>query len=422
VLTGDTGPWAHAFGQVPDCTTHVTPVTPSVDQTSCTGPGQESNGGIVLADQPGVTWTIDGEPRSGRVSLPPGSYHVVAHPASGDFTLDGTTSWTLTIEHRDCTVVVHPVAPSLTQSTCSGETHQPTTPTYTIPSVTGVDYFVDGALVSAGTYQATPGSTVHVVAQPSSGYAFGGQDSRSFDLVFDTAPACSTNVQPLTPTVSQASCTGPGEVANGSITMPDQAGVHYTIDGTPAAGVVEEAPGSYVVQALADDGFTLTGTTEWTLVIDSVACSSEVRPVTPALTQASCTKTSTAARITPGSYTVPKTVGVDYLSGGKLLAAGRHIVGAGTVRITAKAQNGFTLVSGAVASWVLRIAKNPSCVLGEKVVRTPNTPNTPGPTVLPFTGLRLPVALSVLFALIVIAVGVALTAARRRRTTEEPMA
>ena len=43
---------------------------------------------------------------------------------------------------------------------------------YTIPSVTGIDYYVNDQKVSAGTYQIPSGSSVTIKAVPQKGYTF----------------------------------------------------------------------------------------------------------------------------------------------------------------------------------------------------------------------------------------------------------
>ncbi|MGN7252762.1 hypothetical protein [Arthrobacter sp. SAFR-014] len=50
------------------------------------------------------------------------------------------------------------------------------------------------------------------------------------------------------------------------------------------------------------------------------------------------------------TYTVPVVEGVEYLVGGKAVAAGTY-AGTGTVNVTAKAKADYVLKAGAVASW-----------------------------------------------------------------------
>ncbi|MDR6638306.1 hypothetical protein J2Y68_001950 [Paenarthrobacter nitroguajacolicus] len=50
------------------------------------------------------------------------------------------------------------------------------------------------------------------------------------------------------------------------------------------------------------------------------------------------------------SYTVPATAGVEYLVGGKVVAAGTY-PGSGTVTVTARAVTDYVLAAGATASW-----------------------------------------------------------------------
>ncbi|MHB1738634.1 MAG: hypothetical protein ACYCXA_03975, partial [Actinomycetes bacterium] len=86
-------------------------------------------------------------------------------------------------------------------------------------------------------------------------------------------------VTPAAPTSTNGTCT----VDNGSITIPSTPGVQYLIGGENAsAGTISEPVGSYTVTAVAQTGYTLTGTTSWTLTIQAATgCVTTVTPVAP---------------------------------------------------------------------------------------------------------------------------------------------
>jgi uncharacterized repeat protein (TIGR01451 family) len=130
------------------------------------------------------------------------------------------------------------VAPTATQAQCSNGVA--TTPSYTVPTTTGVVY----TPATGGT--ATPGSTVTVTAAAAAGYVLSGPVS--FPLVFAAAPDCAENVG--------VSKTGPGSAQPGDELV-------YAIDvtnvkGTPATGftVTDVLPTGLSFSSATGTGFT----------------------------------------------------------------------------------------------------------------------------------------------------------------------
>ena len=274
-LTGDLGPWTHTFGSVPDCTTHATPVAPTVTQASCTGPGQQGLGIITLSPVTGVLYSVDGgaQVASGTFSVAVGHHAVDAFPASG-YTLDGTTHFDVDITAAPCLLKVTPIAPTLSQGTCTGTAGGVTSATITIPSVTGVDYEIDGVPAKAGTYDEQPGGYT-VTATPEAGYTFGGDETTAvWNLRIDTPSGCDTIVKTVTPSISQFVCTKSAtrtSLTGPTYTIPRTTGVDYLVGGDVVPpGTYEASPGVVHIVARAQHGYAFAAgtTTHWNLTID----------------------------------------------------------------------------------------------------------------------------------------------------------
>lgn len=128
---------------------------------------------------------------------------------------------------------------------------------YTIPSVANVIYKVGGVVTAAGTYAAS--GTVEVTAEAASGYVLSGADAWSHTF------SAGESVTPIAPTFDDEA---------DEYTIPVQTGVDYQIGGsTVAAGTysVGDVDTSVTVTAVAQSGYTLTGTTEWTGVFTASA-------------------------------------------------------------------------------------------------------------------------------------------------------
>lgn len=163
---------------------------------------------------------------------------------------------------------VHAVAPTMKPLTCEA------TGSYTIPSVTGVQYEVNGVVKAAGTYTVTTGQRVHITAEALAGYRSVGRTSWTF--VFKTPTNCEASVTATTPTMKPLTCT-----MTGSYTIPTTTGVQYKVNGmVKAAGTYTvSSPQTVTITAVATSGFTLTGTTSWTFSFTAATnCATDVCP------------------------------------------------------------------------------------------------------------------------------------------------
>ncbi|KSW30160.1 hypothetical protein ATM99_00220 [Cellulomonas sp. B6] len=256
----------------------------------------------------GVQYTVDGTPVAAGTYPGAGTVVVTATALPG-YVLTGATEFTLVF-----TDVRHVTAVPPTQVDTWGTADD----TYTIPSVDGVQYLVDGAPVAAGTH---PGAgTVVVEASALPGYVLTGPTR--FELVFTD--------------VRQVAATEPTQVdtwgtADDTYTIPSVDGVQYLVDGSPVAPGTYPGTGTVVVTAEPVEGHVLTGPTEWVLAFTDVR---QATAVAPGWTDAAGTADDT--------YTIPSVEGVRYSVDGTPVAAGTH-PGTGTVVVEASALPGYVL-------------------------------------------------------------------------------
>jgi hypothetical protein len=185
--------WSLVFTEPTDCgqlVTHplVTPVVTSANITC------DAAGSYTLTDTEGVVWTVDG------LATPAGTYqvgsaktvNVVASTSSSDYGFEtgAQTVWNLVFtEPEDCgQLVTHPlVTPVVTNvdRTCT------VNGSYTLASVEGVVYTVNGNVQAAGTYSVSTAKTVNVVASTSSSdYDFETGAQTVWNLVFTDPSNC----------------------------------------------------------------------------------------------------------------------------------------------------------------------------------------------------------------------------------------
>jgi hypothetical protein len=141
-------------------------------------------------------------------------------------------------------------------SVCDGPNHF-TDPGYTLKSVNGVAYTVNGAPQGAGTYPTTNGTSLHIEASVTDPkYELTG--TKVWDFTFtEPTPACTVKVVPVKPVITQAVCTGPGDHDLAYYTITAVTGVLYyvKIDGGAedpvGAGKHEIPDGTKTVQVIA---------------------------------------------------------------------------------------------------------------------------------------------------------------------------
>ncbi|MBP1135130.1 uncharacterized protein with LGFP repeats [Arthrobacter sp. PvP023] len=166
------------------------------------------------------------------------------------------------------------------------------------------------------------------------GYAYQGNPKGEYPGTY----YATTNFAAYPLTVTAA----PPIFAAANYTIPDVQGIQYTANGEVKAAGMYPGTGTVTVTARAKPGYVLAAgsTAEWTATLKT-----EPHAVTPAAVTFSDQEGSAE-----DTFTVPATEGVEYLVGGKVVAAGTH-PGAGTVTVTARAKTDYRLASGAVSEW-----------------------------------------------------------------------
>ncbi|UKA53452.1 VCBS repeat-containing protein [Arthrobacter sp. FW305-BF8] len=204
--------------------------------------------------------------------------------------------------------------------------------TYTVPVSEGVEYLVGDKVVEAGAH---PGSgTVTVVARAKTDYVLKAGAVTEWTATFKATP--------FEVTPAAVIFTDKDGAAEDTYTVPETEGVEYLLGDKVVEAGTRPGTGSVTVTARAKADYVLKAgaVTEWTATFK--AGPFEVTPAAVIFTDKDGTPQDT--------YTIPASEGVEYLVGGKAVAAGTY-AGAGTVSITAKARADYVLKAGAVASW-----------------------------------------------------------------------
>jgi hypothetical protein len=297
-LTGTTS-WSHTFDSAAFCLEPVTPDASYLQPTCVDGePGEISDGSYTLVAVTGVkyfvkvnggSWTLTA---AGTYPVSPGD--TVKIQAVGDvvngyyipgpFNEQDFGPWVFTAPDGDCIVDVVPVDPTVAPQTCEEDDDGKGSfvdGSITIAASTGVNYFIDGTPVGAGTHAYGPG-TYTVTAEPQDGYALEGYPDGGWSLTVVAAKACGQLDEhpPVKPTVSSTPLTCE---ANGSYTLGTEEGtpnsVIWTVNGNPATDgtFAVTTAGAVTITAAPADGFGFDDPdqqTEWTLefVAPAVAC------------------------------------------------------------------------------------------------------------------------------------------------------
>ncbi|UZN03101.1 RHS repeat domain-containing protein [Cellulomonas sp. S1-8] len=256
----------------------------------------------------GVEYTVDG------AVVDPGTY-----PATGTVTVDATATagYVLTGPSQFTHTFTDIRQVSATEPT-SVDAYGTADDTYTIPEVTGVEYAVDGAPVTAGDY---PGAgTIVVTATATAGYELTGPAEFTFTF---TDIRLATAVEPTWDDTYGTE--------DDTFTVPSVTGVQYAVDGTPVAPGEHPASGPVVVTATATTGYELTGPSEFTFTFTDIRLATAVEPTW-----------DDTYGTADDTYTIPTVTGVQYAVDGTPVAPGEHPA-SGTVVVTASATTGYEL-------------------------------------------------------------------------------
>lgn len=175
----------------------VTP--PSLSAATPNAPTFSDKAGTVddtysVVDTAGVTYLVGNVVTTGTH---PGTGMVtVTAEAQSGYVLAGTRTWSFQFTDVVGSTSITPAAPTFTDK--AGTAHD----TYTVPSMVGVQYLVDGVLTATGTY---PGAgTVTITAQPTAGHVLNGTTTWTFQFTDVGAPdvGAPQAVAPTTTTVA----------------------------------------------------------------------------------------------------------------------------------------------------------------------------------------------------------------------------
>ena len=345
----------------------VTPAAPAVTEAVCAG-GVLVPPSIVLATTDNITYVASpGGPYA------PGQQVVVTAtlaptavgwpqtlPTGWTKTSSTTATYTVTFAEVACTPAV-PVAPTVTQPTCSGGVV--TTPTIVLATTpAGVSY----ASSPAGPYDGTVDTPVTVTATLADGFEWGPLPDGwvEVDPVTATYPVTLVGttcdeVTPVLPTVTQAVCAA-GVLTPPSLVLSSTDGITYSAD--PAGPYAPGQP--VIVTATLDDagvgwpdplpdGWIRTGdtTATYTFTFDDVSCT-PVAPVAPTVVAATCV----AGDLTPPTVTLAVTPGVTYVAD----PPGPYDPSMDTdIVVTATLADGFEWDTGGPATFGFRTAAAP---------------------------------------------------------------
>ena len=365
----------------------------SHDYSGTVGPCGNKHVTAVLWDKTDPTCATDGalvpntEPTGITVTRLPASgtgpgHYVLTFVAQSGYTIDGPTSQTIDVLPKltgdQCATEVQPVAPTITNPTCTG----PGTGTpgaMTLPAdVDGISYSKDGNIVTA-TADAT-----HKFGTLPSGWTLVDTHHATYEVGYevpDGYPACLVDVDVPTPPVASA----PTCDTDGALVVAPADHVVTTVDGQVVEEETSFGPGKHSLSYAPAAGYAFGQgvQTEFSIGVQHATLDCPAAVVSPTVTQSVCT--------TNGIKTTPVVtlgdVAGDHVSYG--YDAGTHVVTATPNEGFALANlpEGWTLLEDGTATYTVVLTDPGTCV----VVSPPTSPtvvvSSPGhPAVLPNTG------------------------------------
>lgn len=196
---------------------------------------------------------------------------------------------------------VTPAEVAFVDSTCEVKSGS-----YTIPTTTGVKYYVNGSLTAttAGTYPIIADTSITVQAIAEAGYEIeaGATDLWAHGFHIKTVEECVLGTESVTP--KAVTFKAPTCDVLGSYTIPTMTGIKYYIDGkVVASGTYTAQNGKTItVMAVAEEGYNIkkNATNQWTYTFNAPSAEScvlgagTIKPTTLPLTSGD----STIANIT----------------------------------------------------------------------------------------------------------------------------
>lgn len=364
LVPGSTAQWTHTFTSPGDCLVVVTPVTPQWDDAEChpdtTGTTTSS---YFITSVPNISYTVSTDnvtfspaTTDTWVEVPAGTHVWVKATADTGYKITTLSAW----DHQfpnpgECLDEAVPADPEFVDSTCVEDGPGATQATYEIVAAEGVMYEIsfDGVTYTSvgaepGVHNASSGSHIWIRAIPLDGYTLTG--TTEWDHAFGDPGDCLDEAPVGAVTGADQQCIidgdGKGSFVSGYITIPNTPNVSYFIDGAPAAaGDHDRNPGSYVVTAVAADGYQLVGYPDggWTIEIEEAELCGDLvtKPlITPAVvfTQSTCAAdgsfTLSTAEGTPGAV-------IWTVNGQPASEGATKVTGAATVKVVAVPADGY---------------------------------------------------------------------------------
>ncbi|WP_256212570.1 S8 family serine peptidase [Arthrobacter sp. yr096] len=273
----------------------------------------------------GVEYVVAGEVVASGTYPGAGTVKVTARAMRKYVLAEGAaTEWSYTFKATPFTVT--PAAVVFTDKDGSKDD------VYVVPSTTGVEYLVGGKVVAAGTY---PGmGAVTVTAKATTDYVLAVGATASWSATFKASP--------FVVTPAAVTFTDKDGTKDDVYVVPSTAGVEYLVGGKVVAAGTYPGTGTVTVTAKAK--------TDYVLAVGATASWSATFKATPFVVTPAAVTFTDKDGTKDDVYVVPSTAGVEYLVGGKVVAAGTY-PGTGTVTVTAKAKTDYVLAAGATASW-----------------------------------------------------------------------
>jgi len=326
------------------CATEVQPVTPTITNPSCTGPGTGIVGTFSLpADGGGIGYTKSGNVVTATadathkfVTLPSGWTLVDAHHATYTVTYASPSGY------PECLVQVStPVPPVASVPTCD------TDGDLVVGTTVNVVTRVDNVVVTQTTHYG-PG-THQLSYTAASGYTFASGTTTTASVTVG-AKTLDCPATPVNPSVTQSSCTGPGTSSAPVVVLGDVPGDHigyaydavnHVVTATPDAGfALANLPAGWVLHGNGTATYAVT-------VTDPGPCLVPVTvPTPPAATAPTCS--------VDGALTVEPTDHVLTTLDGTLVAQ-QTSFGPGAHTIAYAPAAGYTFGDEAVTSVVVQV-------------------------------------------------------------------
>ena len=309
----------------------------------------------------GVSYQINGQTVAANTYAGTGTVVITAVANTG-YTLEGTASWTFTFSTTPCNVNVTPAAP--TKLDVCGTANDK----YTIPTTTGVKYYVNGTEKAAGTHSGS--GIVTITAGPAApNYIL--QGTKIWVFIYTNLPCVVT----ATPPTENDVCGRDDD----TYTIPSTTGVRYFVNGVEKAAGTYDAPSIVKIVAVAKPGYilNLSEPVLWLFTYSNKQCPQPCHglvalsflghhdwndnvPCIPVQVTTAAPSSEDLCGTDDDTYTIPSTTGVVYKVDGVITPAGTYKT-TKSVAITAHAaDSGYVIANGQTTSWTFEYT-NATC-------------------------------------------------------------